>query len=457
MKLVLRLCLAAAFFGINAAECQAAVRAAVLFDTERRAAAEHLCGLFPKGACELVAVQNLADPGRLSGLEVVIGAPAGLPEKALAAMGDYVQGGGLLVVGGDFLRYIDVDRDGAYNSQIDRRGAAEAVRLTGCTRDSFGVVAARLRVLNWTPPLRDWKIDEWIDADHQLPAGMLRLSDGAAPLVEGEFCDPEFFKTPESFFYDYHGSRFRAGYRASVAAFQSGRGVVVSIAQDFMSAPLSPVMQSLLRDVCNRAAWLAFQARALEYGDVEPSYKDGNLVPNGDFETLCRTRISNPIPKNNLRGEILMPAGWWFNSWNGEFQARVVPEPDGGHAAVIQTVKAHSGGANWVVWLDQLQLRPGAVYRLALRARATPSCAAGAYLSITLADDTRKSIEVELADGNGAWAMAEQTFTLPAICPAPKRVRRGVRLGLRMSGIGEARFDDVSLMRVEAGINGEER
>lgn len=457
MKFVLRIGLAVALVWIAMAESPAAVRLAVLSSPGRAAAAERVRGLFMPEESKVVTEEELVDPEGLRGVEILVGTPAGVSVKGLAVIESFVQAGGLLVAGGDFLRFVDVDQDGAYNPQNDRRAAEEAVRLTGCVLESFGAAAARLRVLTWTPPLRDWKIDEWIAVDGSCPSAMLRLSEGAVPLVEGLFQPPQFLQAPESFVFNYHGSRFRSGYRASVAAHNFGRGMVVRVAQDFMSAPPAPVLQALLRALCNRAAWLAFQARAQEYGAVEPAYADGNLVPNGDFETLCRSHAGDAGSKNALHGEILMPAGWWFNSWNGNFQAQVLPEPDGGHAAVIRADKAHSGGANWVIWLDQLQLRPGAVYRLALRARATPACAAGAFLSVTHADDTRTDFEIELADEAGAWTVAERTFTLPAIFPAPKRVRRGVRLGLRMSGIGEARFDDVSLMRVKTGATGEGR
>ncbi len=374
----------------------------------------------------------------LSECEIVISNKRMLSAAEIDALKKYVSNGGFLIAVGTFGHCID--------KKYDSRGSLE---LSSCRIGTKNLSVIKLRVLGENPVFKNFFPEKWIDYPNRPPiATILQPTGNIIPLAIADFRPWGWFN--DSFKYGYYGSRFQAKVGLYAGFISIGKGICLRISDDLLSKPPQlPLIKALWANLLEPDTFVALKKQEAELAKFEIYFDNGSMIPNGNFEKLCLSTGVEKINKNCATGNILMPQCWRFNSWKGKFAAQVINDPDKKDNHILQILctdpGSQGGGSLWLCELDYIKLVPGKKYVLSIKAKGKNIYRADFGINIIYADGKRQTFSKKFPAGDFDW----QDFNLELTVDRMKKLKRGFRVQLGLSGTGIIQTDDFILTEAE--------
>jgi len=396
--------------------------------------------------------KSQADVETLRTYDMVVSDAELVGPSAFEALGTFVTGGGYLVATGWFGRWLDVDGDGALDPKVDKLAPNASRRLTGCDIRNDGLAVLKMRVLTRNPVFRDFHVNEWIPYPVQVGSSCsLAIGDEALALAEARY-QPAGAGRP-GFTYSYLAPRLSARYDCHVAARKLGQGVVLRVGESLFRIEPKGMFEAFWRNVLEPETFRGLIAALDTPDERSPTYEHKSLLPNPDFEEVCPTKTDKASGGNRVKGTFLMPAGWYFNSWRYDHYARIEKCANAfGDHVLLQSADdpaAAGAGANWVLFHDLVNLRPGRTYRLTVLAKAEGITRGGAGVQVRRRNGEWVRFDLAFPAGSFEWRTFEKNFTVPMDAAGDKAFRRGVLARVGFVGPGKLYADHFVLEEIE--------
>jgi hypothetical protein len=356
---------------------------------------------------------------------------------------DYVRNGGSLVTFGQFG---STPSGNAGDKKSAIHGRQE---LTGATIFSKHLSIEKVRILNQNPVFRNFKVGKWLDYSTYKPSCFPMTIDSQTVPLADAFYRPFGYKAV-AFQYKYWDSRFAAMFNCYATAKQTGRGVVVSIAESlYIADPSKPFFKALWRNLLRLSTYsiLHNQLNHLKQSRIE--FADGNLLPNTDFTYRCPVQGKLPS-SNSITGNVLIPANWYFNSWKGNYCGNLIKGKDNKYTLMFgaDSEDVRSGGSSWNDFNYYGQLKPGKKYRLTVSARGQNVTRASFGVQLVLHGDKRETYDQSLPQGTFEWKQFSYNFQVPLVRQNNKKLARGLRGFISFTGPGKLYARDLSLVEL---------
>ena len=367
----------------------------------------------------------------------------------------FVQRGGKLVLLGRAGRFIDANDNGRYEHGTDRLGISELNALTGSRIELVGFHALRLRVFEDNPLFVGFDVGRWIECPRVNDNGapFVKLTPGKSVFLGGVYLAHKKPKHGEGFPGASYNQALLAGESPLVTAHSFGKGMAIRVAGDLFRLRSSPMFSAILKNLLASETWQRLQANLSTYGNVQPVYGGGNLLDNGDIETLYLIK-EKPLRKDNRVAELPYhwAAGWHYNAYIGFFRG-MARKTERGHALFLESVEGsenqRNGGSNFRQERPMNRLQNGKSYELSIRSRGEAVHRSSESIVYHLNNGQRISRAFDLPGGTYDWKKSSFTFALPRFVPEGKEPARGFTLYLHLSVTGRIWFDDIRLGEIK--------